>query len=86
MGKQWQIGDSIIVIHPWIARLSIIVIFMIGVVVGVSISYFSALHFVEVVGQSFKVESMNTTISINQSMIMDAIQGVVNNMNESKGI
>ena len=35
MDKQWQVGDSIIVIHPWIARLSIVVIFMIGVVTGV---------------------------------------------------
>jgi hypothetical protein len=75
---EWQVGDSIIVIQPWIARLSIIVIFIIGVIVGVSISYFSALHFVEVVGQSFKIESVNTTISINQSMIMDALERINN--------
>lgn len=71
-----EVGDRIVIMNPWTLRLSIILIFIIGVVVGVSITYFSALHIIEVAGQSFKVESVNMTVSINQSMIMDALERI----------
>jgi len=71
-----EIGDRIIIINPWTLRFAIIIIFMIGVVTGVIVTYFSALHVIEVIGQTFKVESVTWNVSVNQSMIIDALERI----------
>lgn len=50
------------------------VIFLLGILLGLAIAYILGLHAIEIVGQSFKVESMNVTVAINQSALIEAIQ------------
>ncbi len=73
-----EVGDRIVIMNPWTLRLSLLIVFIFGVAIGIVISYFSALHAIEIIGSSFKVENANITVQLNQSMILEAMQEAVN--------
>lgn len=54
-------------------------IFLFGILCGIIISYFLALEGLRVIGTSFQVQSMNVTVQLNQTMLLEAMQEAVNN-------
>ena len=53
-------------------------VFLVGTVTGIVISYLLALEGLRVIGTSFQVQSMNVTVQLNQSMLLEAMQDAVN--------
>lgn len=50
-------------------------------IAGIVVTLVIIGNIIYAMGNSFQVESMNVTVSINQSMIIDAINAAVNNTN-----
>jgi len=53
-------------------------IFMFGMLCGILIFYYLALEGIKVIGTSFQVQSMNVTVQLNQSMLLEAMQDAIN--------
>ncbi len=60
------------------AGLLLVLSCLIGIFIGIGISYLVGLHAIEVIGTSFQVQSMNVTVQLNQSMLLEAMQDSVN--------
>lgn len=50
-----------------------LIIWLFGIIIGIILSYIMIIILIQMAGDSFKIEHINTTISLNQSMIIDAI-------------
>jgi flagellar motor component MotA len=61
-------------------KLYLLATAIIGFFLGILLCYAFALGMIDVIGHAIKIESVNTTISINQSMIMDILE----KMNQSR--
>jgi len=61
-------------------KICILISLIIGILLGIVMCYGFALGLIEAIGDSIKIESINTTVTINQTMLMDAIE----RMNQSR--
>ncbi len=59
--------------------LSCLIGIFIGIFIGIGISYFVAVEGLKEIGDSFQIQSMNVTVQLNQTMLMEAMREAVNN-------
>ena len=54
-------------------KISLTIGILLGVIIGFIIAGLLLSYGISVIGDSFRVENMNITIAVNESMIVDAI-------------
>ncbi len=73
-----EVGDYLVIMNPWTLRLSLIVVFFVGVFVGTILVSILVYHGIEAIGTAFRVENVNVTVQLNQSILLEAMQDAVN--------
>jgi len=55
-----------------ITKLTYLITFIVGILIGLGIAYFLVINGIETIGSSFQIQNLNVTLQINETAIIEA--------------